>query len=265
MNIKAVKTLLHILKTDLHRGIVSAGFIIGVCATLAIYFFGSVGMMDNSTSAIMAFVNTYSYNNIIDLLFLSSTFAYSFSFSVEWQDGFFRHVVIRSNPSLYALSKCISTSISGGLSVALGTGIFMIYLCLFQPTVMPDVMTIDMEVIVFKDVLSANHPILYFFAYLYIIFLQAMFFGLLGLTVSGYFPNKYVAYASPFILGFAMNQVANTLHFPNWMDPTKLALVRIYNTSAGKLLLVETAAFFTLITICTALFVGTVKGMIANE
>ena len=91
-----------------------------------------------------------------------------------------------------------------------------------------------------------------------------MFFGLLGLTVSGYFPNKYVAYASPFTLGFAMNQIANTLNFPNWMDPTKLALVRIYHVSVVKVLLIETTAFLILIAICSALFVRTVKRRIAN-
>lgn len=145
-----------------------------------------------------------------------------------------------------------------------GTAIFILYLCISQPTVMPDAMTIDVEVTAFKDVLSAGHPILYLLAYLYIIFLQAMFFGILGLTISGYFPNKYVAYASPFTLGFAMNQIANTLRLPNWMDPKKLALVRIYHASALKVLLIETAAFLILITICTALFVHTAKRRMAN-
>lgn len=261
----SIKTFFNVLKNDIYRAIFSAGFPIGIIATLAIFFFGSVGMINNTTPAVTAFVHTYGYNNIINLLFLTATFAYSTSFSVEWQSVFFRSVVIRSKPVIYALSKCIATAISSGLTVSIGAVLFIVYTCITQPAIIPDAITIDVEFSTFKDLLTDGHPLLFFLSYIYIIFLQAMFFGVLGLLTSGYFPNKYVAYVSPFTLGFAMTQIANTLDLPIWLNPVKLALGRVYNTSTYEVLLVETVVFLLLTAVCSNLFVYIVKKRIANE
>ena len=227
-------------------------------------FFGSVGMVNNFTPAVIAFEHSYCYNNIINLLLLVDTFAYSASFATEWQNGFFQSIIIRSNPTVYSLSKCVSTAIASGLSIVIGVVLFIIYICISLPTIMPDAYTINTEVAALKDLLFIGNPILYFLGYLYVIFLQAAFFGVLALLVSGYFPNKYVAYATSFTLGTAINQLDNKLGVPNWMDPIKLALVRVYGISPSKVFFIETVTFMVLTAICSVLFVRIVKRRIEN-
>lgn len=248
----------------MHRAVFSKNFFIGIVAAIAILFFGSIGMVSKNVTAVIAFEHAYGYNNIIHLLFLADTFAYASSFATEWQNGYFRFNIIRSNTTTYAMSKSVSTAISSGLSVSLGVAVYIIGLCITQPVIMPDSLAIQVEVTTFNDLLEIGNPVLYFLAYLFIIFLQAMFFSVVGLLASGYFPNKYVAYATPFALGYAMNQLANAIGLPNWMDPVKMALARLYSLSAFKVILVETVVFFTLTAICSALFVRIVKRSVSD-
>lgn len=236
----------------------------GTIAATAILFFGSIGMVSKNVTAVIGFEHSYCFNNIIHLLFLADTFAYASSFASEWQNGYFRPNVIRSNATAYALSKCIATALSCGLSVSLGAAVYIVWLCVKQPVIMPDSLTIYVEVTAFNDLLEIGNPVLYFFAYLFVIFLQAMFFSVLGLLASGYFPNKYVAYTTPFVFGYVINQLANALVLPNWMDPVKMALARLYGFPAFKLILTEAAVFFTLTVVCSCLFVRIVKRRIAN-
>ncbi len=250
------------LKTDLNRAICSYRFLAGAIATVAIMIFGSIGMIENNErTAVAALQYSYGYNNIIELILLADAIVYSASFASEWQSGFYKSVMIRSNQTQYYLSKCASTAVSSGLSVDFGVAAYIIFLCVTQKDIAP--LNIEAEVLVFGDLLENGHPILFFSAYLYVIFLQAMFFGLVGLLASGYLPNKYVAYATPFVVGRTFNQIVNFLNLPFWMDPLRLALFHIYGPTAN-VLFVETAVFLLLTVICTVWFVRIGKRRVAN-
>lgn len=270
----AIKQFVNLLRTDLRRAIVSPGFLLGIAATLAIFFYGSQGMICDTV--IFSFRNSFDFGNIIKMLFIPGTFAYAASFAEEWQSGYLRPVIMRSNPTHYAFSKCIAVGISGGLLEMLGMLLFIVYLHITIPTVMPEAYRIPVEILAFDEILEANLPAVYFLIYLYIMFLQAMFFSSLGLLASGWMPNKYVAYAAPFVIGTAINKtvnaVGNALYsiteariiIPNWLDPVKLATCRLYGYTTAKALLVETVAFVSLTAICWALFVWITKRRVAN-
>lgn len=221
-------------------------------------------MVSPTVTAVLAFQNSYCYNNVIHLLFLADAFIYASSFAAEWQSGYYRYNIARCDVTKYAVSKCVSTAISSGLAISIGVGLYIIGLCIHQPVLVPETIDIQISVTTFKDLMLAEHTVLYFLAYLYVIFLQAMFFSVLGLMASGYFPNKYVAYATPFVAGYAMNQLANSIGLPDWMDPVKMALARLYSMSAFKVLLIETVVFVIFTAICSALFVRIVKERVAN-
>lgn len=261
-----MKNFLRMLKADFYRAFFSMGFVMGIVSTIAIFYFGSIGMMERGVSAIAAFNNTYKYNNISKLLILAATFAYSASFCIDWQTKFHYSLIIRSKTAVYALSKCIAVMVMGGLSVAAGAFLFIGCICMQQPDILPQAMEIEVEFSpqAFGDLLMMGKAGLFFLSYLYVIFLQAAFFSVLGLLVSAYLPNKYVAYISPFILGFAMNQIANVLRLPIWLDPVKLATAKILNTPAAMIIWMETATYISLIGICTILFARKVKRRMSN-
>ena len=113
-----MKSFFNLLKTDLYRAILSPYFLLGTLASLLVLCMGGVGMAEKTVPAVLAFEHSYAFNNVIDLLFLSSTLAYAAQFASEWQSGYYRPVVMRSSPTQYALSKCAATGIAGGLSLA---------------------------------------------------------------------------------------------------------------------------------------------------
>ena len=261
-----MKNFITILKTDFYRAFLSSGFGIGIFSTVAIFYFGSVGMISHNVSAVAAFNNTFKYNNISNLFILSATFAYTASFCTDWQTRFAFSIIIRDEKITYALSKCISVAVAGGLAVAIGAAVFIGYVCVMQPSILPEAIQIEMEFSneAFGDLLVKGKEALFFLSYLYIIFLQAVFFSSLGLMVSAYMPNKYVAYISPFALSFMLNQIANVFNLPIWLDPVKLATARIWGSSASTILWMATATFLSLTVICDILFIRTVKRRIAN-
>lgn len=261
-----MKNFLMMLKADFYRAFFSMGFVMGIVSTIAIFYFGSIGMMTRIDPAVAVFNNTYKYNNISQLLILAATFAYSASFCTDWQTKFHYSLIVRSKTAAYALSKCIATMVMGGLSVAAGAFLFIGCICMQQPDILPQAMEIEVEFSAqaFGDLLMMGKAGLFFLSYLYVIFLQAAFFSVSGLLVSAYLPNKYAAYISPFILGFAMNQAANVLHLPIWLDPVKLATASILNTPAVTIILMATATYVSLIGICTILFTRKVKRRMSN-
>ncbi len=223
-------------------------------------------MISHDVSAVAAFNNTFKYNNISKLLILSATFAYAASFCIDWQTRFAFSVIIRSRKTAYALSKCIATAVAGGLAVAIGAAVFIGYVCVMQPSILPEAIDLQMEFSsqAFGDLLVKGEATLFFLSYLYVIFLQAFFFSSLGLMISDYIPNKYVAYISPFALSFMLNQVANVFDLPIWLDPVKLATARIFGVKASTILLMATATFLSLTIICDILFIRTAKRRITN-
>ena len=261
-----MKNFLMMLKADFYRAFFSMGFLMGIVSTIAIFYFGSIGMMTGIGSAVAVFNNTYKYNNISQLLILAATFAYSASFCIDWQTKFHYSLIVRSKTTAYTLAKCLAAVVAGGLSVAIGVLLFIGCICITQPSILPQAMEIEVEFSVqaFGDLLMMRQAGLFFLSYLYIIFLQAAFFSILGLLASAYLPNKYAAYISPFILGFAMNQAANVLHLPIWLDPVKLATASIRNTPAVTIILMATATYVSLIGICTILFTYKVKRRMSN-
>lgn len=251
---------------DFYRAFLSSGFLIGIFSTVVIFYFGSVGMVSHSVSAVAAFNNTFKYNNISKLLILSATFPYAACFCIDWQTRFAFPLIIRSRIIAYTLSKCIATAVAGGMAVAIGSAIFIGYLCVTQPNLLPEAINIEMEFSnqAFGDLLTKGEPALFFLSYLYIIFLQAFFFSSLGLMISAYMPNKYVAYISPFALSFVLNQIANVFQLPIWLDPVKLATARILGVKATTILWMATVTFLSLTIICDSLFIRTAKRRIAN-
>lgn len=260
---------LKMLKTDLSRAYLSVGFLLSTLSSMAVLLYGYYGMYSPinfaETHPVACFINSFVWGNIIYLLFLPPPLAYSASFSEDWQNGFFRPLIMRSSPIEYAFSKCVATSLAGGSSVALGAAIFIAFLLIRGAGGDMNYREDLINASAFHDLLAAGKPLLFFLCYLYIIFLQAMFWAVLGLLASAYFPSKYVAYATPFVLGYLFHQIATSdLGVPMWLNPVPMSTGRIFNVSAWTVLLWETTFFLLLTGICSVLFVRTLKRRIAN-
>ena len=173
-------------------------------------------------------------------------------------------MLVRNNTNEYALSKCISSSIAGGVSVTLGSVVFIVFL-LVRGT--GQSLVCDESIVntsAFHDLLTAKHPYLFLFAYTCVIFLQAMFWSVLGLLGSAFLPSKYVAYATPFVLGYVFHQVATSVGLPGWLNPGQMSTGRMFDSDTWVGLLWETIFFLVLVVVSSMFFVRTMKRRIAN-
>lgn len=142
----------------------------------------------------------------------------------------------------------------------------MIWLCLTRPQMIPERRMIDVEAFMFRETLQMGSITLYFLCFLYWIFLVGLFFSIFGLTLSGWFPHKYVAYASPFVGSFLINKLLGSIRPmpPAWINPVQLAACRLFGYSTVTTLLIGTGMFLLYASICSFFFVRTVKRRIAN-
>lgn len=253
------------LKVDLYRAIFSGGFIIGVVATIAIFYYGSIGMMSRFTCLVEAFTNSFQYNNITNLLILTSCFIYASSFATDCQTHFSIPLIARSNKNTYLLSRCISNAISSGLALVFGAVIFIGVSYFFQSNVLSAEYLSSVDVGAFTDILLKGNVLGYFAGYIYVIFIQAAFFSSLGLCITSFVPNKYVAYVSPFALSFFFTQIVNAFDLPIWMNPVRLASARISGESTQYVLSVVTIFFVTMMLICFTIFFFKAKRRLSDD
>lgn len=244
------------------RALNPINFVIGIMITFSIFVFGSIGMISKITPAVTAFNNCYKYNNISVLLILGASFAYSSSFALDLQTRYVFLYLSRIPKKVYLLSKCISVALAGGMTLTCGASIFIIIICITQPCILPDAQSFSNQA--FSDLIIHGDALLFFLAYLYIIFISGAFFSSLGLCISSFWPNRYVANVTPFVLGFALNQIANVLHLPIWLDPVKLSTARVIGVSTPVILCMVTITFTCLTIICDVVFIRSGRRRITN-
>lgn len=257
-----IKIFINVLKTDLYRAIFSYGFLIGASGSLLMLLCGGIDMI-SSRSAVGAFEYSFAHNNAMLILIAADSFVYSASFSNEWNNGYFRPCILRTSPTIYALSKGVSTAIASGLSVMTGAALFMAGLCVKQPQIMPYYYESNLYFYGFLE--NVNHPFFFFWAYLIMFFLQGMFFSVLGLLITGYFTNKYVAYAAPVTLCYAINRfTTEIMNWPAWTDPMRILTGKLNYLPSVQHILIPIEVFGGMTIICTVWFVHVVKRRIAN-
>lgn len=262
-------SFINLLKTDFHRAFFSIGFVVSALSSAAVLFYGYYGMYAGIDFAdinpVSCFINSFVWGNIIYLMFLTPPLAYSAGFADDWRHGYFRSTIIRSGLKKYAISKCVASSLAGGLSTALGAMLFILFLLIRNSVGYSSYADTNVNISAFHDILKKDRPMLFFLCYLYVIFLQAIFWAALGLLASAYYPSRYVAYATPFVLGYVFHQIAASgVLLPNWLNPVTMATGRMFHTPAWLVLLWETFFFLTLTVISSILFVRKLQRRISN-
>ncbi len=182
--------------SDIKRSIISRNFITSLIAGIIIFFAGAM-------TKLVYFINFYRYsgpqievfNNIFndaiysDAILLCvpiiSAIPFTASFVDDMKSGFIKHFLSRSTFRGYSLGKIIASALSGGIalsgSIAIGTGLLRLITAPIEQY-MPDyISAFSVKILI-------------------IFFLSGMLWSLVGLMMSSITMNKYMAYASPFII-----------------------------------------------------------------
>lgn len=141
-------------------------------------------------------------SNFTQFSVLFCTLPFSDSFCEDYNSGFFRSAQLRTGSSKYALGRCLSVALTGGIIISfvmLGT----ISLCLLlsgQPETAETAAFMNNTVWGKQNLLlSYNGSIMYLLR----VFLSALFgavWAVVGLAVSTVVTNKYITVVAPFVI-----------------------------------------------------------------
>ncbi|MCR5793663.1 MAG: hypothetical protein K6G65_10885 [Lachnospiraceae bacterium] len=262
-----MKEFLRLLKMDLTRAFVSKSFLLAVAFTICVFAYGTVGMVQPNASVVEAFKNTYLFNNIDKMFFLVATVAYSASFCVDWQSKYYYSVISRGSICKYGVSKYMATLLAGGISLMVGMLIFFLILSIKQPVFLPspEMIEVEMSGDAFADVLMTGNIGAFILLYCFQFFIMGGFAATLGLCISVYMPNKYIAYIMPFIVAFVLNQTVNILDIPNRWDVFRLSTGTVRALSTTDQILHTVCIFSVLFVGMGVIFVRKLKWRIGND
>jgi hypothetical protein len=180
------------------------------------------------------------------------------SYCEERRCGITPLTAARASANSYCISKVLVCAVTGGLSLGCGillhTGLLSVWLPLLDSETYR-----SMQGLPFAAAIMSGSGIGYFLIGAYLAFLRGVLASSAALAVSAYFPNKYVAIASPFILHFIAVRVFNLLHIPNSARLDLILRGRAGTGNDGGTLLLATAVVAGLALLCGYLFTRRVK------
>ncbi len=228
--------MINLLFTELKKNIFSKQFIITVLFGFALliqpllndlFIYAADGsLMTQHMSNIEAYCISILYGSFKMLAPVLCAVPSTYSFCDEHNSNNLLLILHRTNRKNYIISKIISTFISGGLVIFMSLLIFGIYVSLIY---------LPLDSLNPQDILPLHNSMfrdIYFtpggYGFLMIEpFIGGLFgsvWAVFGLAISVWWPNIYLAVASPFIMVYSLNLITSRfMHFDS-INPTQMFL-----------------------------------------
>lgn len=197
------------LKMDISRSILTFKFIC-ICFLIVIFLFiGAFSEFKFSKDVVSLYRYSMEVSGFGYLIPLLSALPYSSSFLDDYENKYFRNILIRSSIKDYAWSKIIMCSLSGGLSLLIGIGSFIFILSFKYPLVSQSSANYEffIENTVGGVFLKGENPEIYFLICVFLMFLSGVLWSNVGLAISLLITNKFVTYCAPFVLYYFSNVI----------------------------------------------------------
>lgn len=142
---------------------------------------------------------------------LFATISYTASFSDEMKSGLIRDILIRENKMLYLLKKMMANSICGGLTLSTPLIILTIVSIIFGVPYSADDIpagnTTIFENTIFESFQFVWGGLLVSLVCVFLTFLSGMVWSNVGLCLSAFIQNKYIAVGFPLVLYYGLSVV----------------------------------------------------------
>jgi hypothetical protein len=217
-----MKTKRHAFRMSLLQVARSPLFYLAVIGVCALCFFSVGQYMKESWKGIHNQSVLYFFDLFIGLsmykklVVLFTVIPYAASFCSDWNCQFIKPVVIRTGVSRYIWSKITTCFLSAFFAVWIG---IMLFVALMS-TIMPVMPVHQLQNMVagspFESLAYSPLPVLYLFAEATVYSLAAALWSVVGLTVSAYMPNRFVAIATPVIAGYLLENLS--MNLPVWLN-----------------------------------------------
>ena len=200
----------------LFRSPLSYFAVLGVAAVCATNFFnGWIGAGD-VVNHMEVFLGLDAYRKIIAVL---GALPFTANFAEEWNEAVTLHCVARRGIKKYSFSNVLFCWITSLLAVFLGMMLFTAVYSFFIPIYTPNPNPKPTPYGVFLD---TGYPMLYLTARISIFSASCAMWSVMGLLLSAFFPNKYIAICSPFVASYVIERI--TIQFPDLLNLHALSL-----------------------------------------
>ncbi len=129
------------------------------------------------------------------------------SFLNDYKTDYYRSSVLRSGKLNYTLSKYLSCVLTGGLTLAMGLAVFILILLYRFPLIAENSGCLETYIHFADDIftgelLKDGHYVGFFAVYVFLAFLFGALWSAVGICVSAFIPDKYVASFSPYVIWY---------------------------------------------------------------
>lgn len=256
-----------ILKTELYRAITSPLFwitipLITIFCCMSCYEDLVKNLSScNITSIFSMLFGLGAFKNMIILL---APMSYISTFCSDLNNNFIQDIIIRDGIKAYAKAKVIINIIVTFFAVFFGLMLLLLVLSLIMP-LLPT--SLNSEIALSKPyghILMGNTPILYFIIKSFLFSLSTAFWSTVGLYISSYIPNNFVAIAAPFISYYILGEIGEFL--PPFLNFRCLAEgYNVLNQNATVTIIYTAIFFISLTIVISKLFIKNVERRIGNE
>lgn len=213
--------------------------IIGVAAVFATNFLNGLAGSSDVVNHLDVFLGLDAFRKIIAVM---SALPFAANFAEEWNSSVTANCITRKNVGKYAGTNVVFCWITSFLAVFLGMMIFVeIYtfiLPLYKPNPNP-------KVTPYGIFLDSGMPIIYVLARVAVFAASCAMWSVMGMALSAFFPNKYIAICSPFVASYVIERL--TMQLPGLLDFHKLSLSYIDNKASPIFAFSYSMGFFILI------------------
>jgi hypothetical protein len=182
-------------------------------------------------------------------------------FCTDWNSQYVRFFAIRTGIGRYIRSRYLTAMLVSFLVIFVGMAGFFLIIVLKVPLFMSDLTDVYPPFAVFAE---SFFPFSYILAEIFCFALFGAFNATLGMTVSAYIPNRYVAVFTPMITCYFLEEI--TLKFPRWINFYALSHITPMTGQGAASNLAYYIAFYAVL-MCFSGFVFSrqVKRRIRNE
>lgn len=136
-------------------------------------------------------------------------------FCDSYNNGYIKSILFRTTKRKCLVSDLIVCGVSGGVAVSLPVFImFMLFLFIGKPYV-PDAQTTEygsiMQGTILENIEFVWGGILVLLVILLLAFIFGMVWSCVGLSISAFMPNRYIALAAPFLIFFALYLICSRI------------------------------------------------------
>lgn len=239
------------INRELRRYIFSPLFVAAVVAALGIMIYpnrDSIKLISSVPQSYLYYVRTVHTFGTFDLFAPAiAAVPCGAAFYNDFKSGYCKFIFTRTGRMKYLISKVLSCGIAGGLAVFLPNLLFDIFLWIFAKPHTPEISAF-FNLSIFESMEFKLNGLVVMIILLILSFLFGAAWALVALAFSAFIPNKFAAYAAPFMLYFSasliLGQTDDTLKFspinmlfPNYKGIPSIGFCFIY-----QLILIITAA-----------------------